>query len=73
VELFQSRSKIFGQEQEKNLPSALALGLPTESYLLSKKTEVWVVGEKSEHDEIGVETVEAVSGVRVAVRKGKPG
>lgn len=51
-----------------NSPSAFSLRLPSESDLLSKKTEVRVVGEETEHDEIGVETVKAVSGVGVATK-----
>lgn len=47
------------------LPSRL-LCLPTEGDLFSQKTEVWVVTEKTQHDQIGVQSIQTVSGVRVA-------
>jgi hypothetical protein len=42
------------------LPSRL-LCLPTEGDLFSQKTEVWVVTEKTQHDQIGVQSIQTVS------------
>ena len=46
------------------------LALATKSHLLSQKTEVRVVTQQTQHDEIGVETVQTVTTVGVVLRLG---
>lgn len=58
---------ILSETRCKDSPSTLSLGLPSKGDFLSKEAEVRVVREKTEHDQISVETVEAVSSVRVAM------
>ena len=40
--------------------------LAAKGHLLAKEAEVWVVAKETQHDEVGVEAVEAVTGVGVA-------
>jgi hypothetical protein len=47
-------------------PSLLLLAAKGD--LLAEEAEVWVVAEQAQHDEVGIEAVEAVAGVGVAKR-----
>ena len=46
------------------------LTLSPECNLLSQQTEMWIVTQKSQHNQIGIETVKAVSNVRIVIRLG---
>jgi hypothetical protein len=48
-------------------PSALLL-VPAESDFFSQETEVGVVAEQTQHDEIGIEPIETMPGVRIIIR-----